>query len=179
MNLTARPEDPEEIAFHIIDSMAPLVVGKRELAERFSADRRVLDLGSGAGFPALVLAAACCAHFILSESRRKRASFLTVAAAEMGLVNVLVDSARANASRLKPQFDVVTARALGPSPEFLELSSAALKPSGVAILYANPSQRFSFDGARAAGLSNYMRIGYQVPRRAERVSRVLALWCKC
>jgi 16S rRNA G527 N7-methylase RsmG len=71
------------------------------LADAFVSGSRVLDLGSGAGFPALILAAACDADFLLMEARRKRASFLRVTAAEMGLSNVQVDSARADPAALR------------------------------------------------------------------------------
>jgi len=93
-NLTAHPEDPSEVAFHIIDSLAPLTIASHPegsiLRGCFTSGRRVLDLGSGAGFPGLVLAAACEAHFTLVEARHKRASFLKTAATEMGLDNVTV-----------------------------------------------------------------------------------------
>jgi 16S rRNA G527 N7-methylase RsmG len=129
LNLTAAPDNPGEIAFHIIDSLAPLILAIRDevppptaragstdalvakstvmptaragLADAFVSGSRVLDLGSGAGFPALILAAACDADFLLMEARRKRASFLRVTAAEMGLSNVQVDSARADPAALR------------------------------------------------------------------------------
>ena len=88
MNLTAHPEDPEEIAFHVIDSVMPVVLASLNgpLHGTFDKGSTVLDLGSGAGFPGLVLAAASPANFTLIESRRKRASFLQVARAEMRLI---------------------------------------------------------------------------------------------
>src|SRR5450755_4498094 len=79
LNLTSAPDDADEIAFHVIDSLAPLIQANcadvTGLAERFATGSRVLDLGSGAGFPALLLAAATDAEFVLLEARRKRASF--------------------------------------------------------------------------------------------------------
>lgn len=178
MNLTAHPEDPDEIAFHVIDSLMPVLIASRNemLAGKFSAGERVLDLGSGAGFPGLVLATASDAHFTLVEARRKRASFLTVTIAEMGLRNVDVIAKRAEGAHLMSEFDLVTARAFGAAADFFALAADALKPGGVAMLYANPSQRLSLDAARAAGLADYKRVPYQIARRAERVSRVLALW---
>jgi 16S rRNA (guanine527-N7)-methyltransferase len=136
----------------------------------------VLDLGSGAGFPGLVLAAASDAHFTLVEARRKRASFLSVTAAEMRLPNVDVIPARAEGAHLMSEFDLVTARAFGAAADFFALAADALKPGGVAMLYANPSQRLSLDAGRAAGLADYTRVPYQIARRAERVSRVVTLW---
>src|SRR5579885_2785423 len=89
-NLTAKPEDPAEIAFHIADSLMPL----KFMPDILGEGMRVLDFGSGAGFPGLVLASACDAQFTLAEARQKRASFLKVAAAEMGLDNTEILSAR-------------------------------------------------------------------------------------
>ncbi len=182
MNLTAHPDDPDELAFHILDSLMPYLIASAAdsgmLRGAFSGGKKILDLGSGAGFPGLVLAAASGAEFTLIESRRRRASFLAVAIAEMGLHNVIVDSSRAEPRLLRPQFDLVTARAFGRAEDFYPLAAAALKPCGLAMLYANPSQRLSLDRAANAGLSSYARVPYQVERRGARVDRVLALWRK-
>lgn len=179
MNLTAEPEEPSEIAFHIIDSLAPLILASRDdgafLIGTFSAGKRALDLGSGAGFPGLVLAAASEAHFTLAESRRKRASFLTVTGSEMGLQNITVEAAHVNVSQVEPAFDVVTARAFG-DPSVYRLAAAALKPGGFAILYANPSQRLQLEAAGASGLGEYRRLAYKVERGDSTVNRILAVW---
>jgi len=170
MNLTAHPEDPEEIAFHVIDSLMPMILSA-EKSSIFSAEfvgrRKILDLGSGAGFPGLVLAAASLANFTLVESRRKRASFLQVAVAEMGLRNVLIEGRRAEDLGLTGQYDLVTARAFGDVGEFFALAAKALKPGGLAMLYANPSQSFGPDA---------VRIPYRVERHGEQVQRILALY---
>jgi 16S rRNA (guanine527-N7)-methyltransferase len=180
MNLTAHPEDPEEIAFHVIDSVMPIVIAHQPnggpLAGAFDSGRKILDLGSGAGFPGLVLAAASLANLTLVESRRKRASFLQVAVAEMNLRNVHVEAARAETSHHSGEFDLVTARAFGDAAEFFELASAALKPGGLAMIYANPSQRLNLDSARENHLIDYNRIAYSVARHSKKVDRVLAMW---
>lgn len=164
MNLTAHPEDPEELAFHVIDSVMPALL----LPSEFTRGRNVLDLGSGAGFPGLVLAAATPAHFTLVESRRKRASFLNVAMAEMGLHNVIVESGRAEEIGLDEQYDLVTARAFGDAADFFAIAMRALRPgAGLAMLYASPSQSYPAGASR--------RIAYTVPRRGERIEHVLVL----
>jgi 16S rRNA (guanine527-N7)-methyltransferase len=169
MNLTAHPEDPEEIAFHLIDSLMPMVIASDPgslLAGRFARGIEVLDLGSGAGFPGLVLAAASDAHFTLVESRRKRASFLQIAAAEMALHNVAIEARRAEDIDLAGRFDMVTGRAFGDVAEFFSLAAFALKTGGLAILYANPSQRLD---------PEVVRIPYSLERNGQRVERILAL----
>ncbi len=171
MNLTSHPEDPEEIAFHVIDSVMPVILAFDKsslLTGQFAKDRKILDLGSGAGFPGLVLAAASTAHFTLVESRRKRASFLQVALAEMGLKNVTIEGKRAEDIGLAERYDLVTARAFGDAADFFALAARALKPGGLAILYANPSQRLS--------LEVHQLIEYSVTRRGEKIDRILAIW---
>lgn len=169
MNLTAHPDDPGELAFHVIDCLMPIVLASDPsniLCGRFAAERLILDLGSGAGFPGLVLAAASSASFTLVDSRRKRVSFLNFAVAEMGLRNVSIEAKRAEDFPRHRRFDIVTARALGDPREFFALASGLVKPDGLAMLYANPSQSFAPD---------VMRLPYTVERRGAKVQRLLAI----
>ena len=182
-NLTARPADAVETAFHVIDSLMPLVLANGpngdDLASGFASGSRVLDFGSGAGFPGLVLASACDAHFVLAEARQKRASFLKVAASEMGLSNVEILAGRfSSAFDIPGSFDAVVSRASGPSTAFYELAAHALTPDGVAILYSTPSQRLELTAARHAGLGSYRRWKYTVRRADKPVERILAIWRK-
>ena len=182
MNLTARPSDPAEVAFHIIDSLMPIAldseVGAYPMRAIFGPAQRVLDIGSGAGFPGLVLAGASAAHFTLAESRRKRASFLRTASAEMGLSNVTVEQRRLSPADLNGDFDIAMTMALGPLADFYAMAAAALVKGGTAILYANPNQRLDQASARAVGLGAEARVAYQLRRGAAVVSRVLVLWRK-
>ena len=173
-NLTAHPNDPVEIAFHVIDSLAPLFV---EPALRIFREKvTVLDLGSGAGFPALILAAATDADFTLIEARRKRASFLAVAATEMGLTNVKVVYQRAMPEAVPSDFEVVTSRAVGEAS--LEMAGKALRPEGVAILWTSPEQAVASAVCRAAGLGEAVRHHYAVWRGVVPVRRSLLIFRK-
>jgi 16S rRNA (guanine527-N7)-methyltransferase len=154
INLTAKPEDPAEVAFHI------------------------LDFGSGAGFPGLVLASACDAQFTLAEARQKRASFLKVAAAEIGLDNTQILSARLEEKAVVPDFHAVLSRASGAPADFHAIAAGALLPEGLAILYSTPSQRLDLASARRHGLIGYRRYPYSLRRGAGRVERALAVWRK-
>lgn len=180
MNLTARPDNPSEIAFHVVDSLMPLVLAKRAdatLLRGISArGRQILDLGSGAGFPGLVLAAACDASFTLCESRRKRASFLSVAVAEMGLSNVSVALRRATPESFGPGFDVVTARAAGNLQDFGRIAAASLHPGGIAMLYAAPTQRPQLRDSDSTKLTLVATLEYEIDRAGAPVRRVIALW---
>ena len=81
--------------------------------------KTVADLGSGAGFPGLVLAELLRgrADVVLYEATRKKAEFLEAAARRMGL-NVGIRNVRIEAGRHEP-VDVVTARALAPLDKLL------------------------------------------------------------
>jgi 16S rRNA (guanine527-N7)-methyltransferase len=181
INLTAQPDVPAELAFHILDSLMPLMVGDPGTAIRdgFAHGRKVLDLGSGAGFPGLVLAAAADGDFTLVESRRKRASFLTLTAAAMGLHNVVVEPLRGDSPRFARGFDTVIARALARPSEFLRMAAAALRPSGRAILFASPGQALDPEAALSAGLRDEARRSYELEHPgAGAVPRILVVWRK-
>jgi 16S rRNA (guanine527-N7)-methyltransferase len=90
----------------------------------------VLDIGSGAGLPGLVLAILRPdLKIILAEIIQKKASFLTTATYELGLKNVRVHPADVRA--LAPEtFNVVTARAVTELADLLDLSNNLLAPGG-------------------------------------------------
>ena len=143
-NLIADASDSAEIAFHVIDSLAPMAfaggTNRETLEDALAEGATALDLGSGAGFPGLVLAAAFGARFTLAETRRKRASYLQVAAHEMDLENVSIEQRRVSARNIAGGFDLVTARAFGTSAELYEIAAAALSPGGFLLLYASADQ---------------------------------------
>ncbi len=198
VNLTAAPQDPREIGFHVMDSVAPIMLSNddEQLCRAFVSRSRVLDLGSGAGFPGLVLASASSASLTLLESRRKRASFLAIAAAEMDLANVTVKQQRltggadrwkwsgsgvlgtlpVTAIETEAAYDVVTARAFGTAPAFHSAAASLLRPGGLAILYASPGQDVAEQVAEKNGLHDFQQAIYTVTRENHKVERVLALW---
>ena len=182
MNLTAHPEDPEEIVFHVFDSIIPvsLAVSSKilRLGPGFDRERRFLDVGSGAGFPGLVIAAAINAQVILVEARRKRATFLNEAIVEMGLRNARVELARVESLDLSDGFDLVTARAVGSPVEMFKLAGRALHPGGVLMLYVSASQNFDAyaDAAHASGLVDASITGYDLRHGKQVVNRAVATW---
>lgn len=97
----------------------------------------LLDVGSGAGFPGLVLA--CLARrrrpdlsVVLCDSVGKKAAFLAETARVLGLHNVKVESRRAEA--MDKAFDVVTARAVTALPRLLDLTVPRLRKGGTLVL---------------------------------------------
>ncbi|WP_194744788.1 16S rRNA (guanine(527)-N(7))-methyltransferase RsmG [Thermaurantiacus tibetensis] len=92
-----------------------------QLAALVPPGRLWLDIGSGAGFPGLVLAAMEHGRFRLVESIGKKCAFLRAAAEAMGLANVEIVNARVE--DLPPQrADVITARAAAPLARLLDWS---------------------------------------------------------
>jgi len=93
----------------------------------------IADLGSGAGLPGLVIAAALPEREIhLVESDRRKAAFLIEAAARLDLAQVHVHAQRIEAVALPP-LAAVTARALAPLDTLLAHAARLLAPDGVAL----------------------------------------------
>ncbi|HJS45582.1 MAG TPA: 16S rRNA (guanine(527)-N(7))-methyltransferase RsmG [Rhizomicrobium sp.] len=124
-NLVAKSTLPDLWHRHFWDSaqLAPLIP---------SAARSLADLGSGAGFPGLVLAAMLPSLSVtLHEATTKKCAFLQLAAERMA-VPVTIQNARLE--DLPPsQFDVVTARALAPLPQLLGYAQNFVGPNGVCL----------------------------------------------
>src|SRR5215207_4400129 len=120
--------DPETlIRKHILDSLA--------LLPWIPEGRRMLDLGSGAGFPGLSLAIVKPDLSItLIEARRKRANFLKESIRKLRLHNVKAYEGRAeDLSRkkdLQGAFDIVVTRATWNISSFLNIARPFLHPHG-------------------------------------------------
>jgi 16S rRNA (guanine527-N7)-methyltransferase len=113
----------------------------------------IADLGSGAGFPGLPLAAALPgARVALVESAARKAAFITRAARAMGLANATVLTSRAEDFRDGiGVHDLVTVRALAPLPVLVEYAAPLLAMNGALVAWkgrADPGEEA--DGAAAA-----------------------------
>ncbi|ADV47162.1 16S rRNA (guanine(527)-N(7))-methyltransferase RsmG [Nitratifractor salsuginis] len=112
-NLTGA-RDRREIEANILDSLVPLSF--------VSKPDSLLDVGTGAGFPGLVLAAAWPEiPTVLCEPLKKRASFLRIAALEMGLERVEVARKRVEDLQHEP-FGLISSRAVTDTGLLLELT---------------------------------------------------------
>jgi len=98
-----------------------------------AAEGQWADLGSGAGFPGVALAARHPgAQVTLVESRQKRALFLGQVIRAAGLTNVTIFHGRTE--NLEPGFDGVISRAYRPPLEYLQDADRLLRADGVAVL---------------------------------------------
>jgi 16S rRNA (guanine527-N7)-methyltransferase len=101
------------------------------LSELVEDGQVVLDLGSGAGLPGLVLALQRPdVQVVLVESLQRRATFLSEAVEHLGLRNTLVRRARAEELAGKLEVDVVTARAVAPLDRLAGWALPLLRPGG-------------------------------------------------
>ena len=127
-------------ARHIVDS-AQLVA--------FSASGRSwVDLGSGAGFPGLVVALLHSGPVTLVESRRLRAEFLAKAADQM---EVEVEIVQADVRRVEGRtFDVISARAFAPLPRLFELAAHLATPETIWVLPKGRSAQSELDAVRGS-----------------------------
>jgi 16S rRNA (guanine527-N7)-methyltransferase len=118
---------------HVEDSLTGLEV--EELAEA----GRIADIGSGAGFPGLVLAVASPDSRVdLIESVGRKCEFMQRAIEAAGIANATVINARseelAGGEERKP-YDAVTARAVGRLSTLAELASPLLRDGGVLVAW--------------------------------------------
>jgi 16S rRNA (guanine527-N7)-methyltransferase len=94
--------------------------------------RTLVDIGSGAGLPGLVLAMVLPDVAVtLLEPMERRCRFLTGCVTELGLANATVLRARAEDATIKA--DVATARAVAPLPRLAELAVALVRPGGMVL----------------------------------------------
>lgn len=127
-NLTAIRNPGDMRVQHLLDCLA--VVGPLRRVVGIGP-ARVLDVGSGAGLPGVVLAVAAPElHVTCVDAVAKKAAFVTQVAAELALKNLRSEHARVEQLRLPP-FDLVTSRALGSLRDLVRLTRPLLKPGGV------------------------------------------------
>jgi 16S rRNA (guanine527-N7)-methyltransferase len=108
-----------------------------------------LDLGSGAGFPGLVLAALRAGPVALVESRKLRCDFLQRGAALLGVdERTSILCAKLEAIPTSP-FGVISARAFAPLPKLLELAERFATPHTVWILPKGKNAQTELDAAES------------------------------
>jgi len=105
-----------------------------DLVPRPTAGRSVIDLGSGAGLPGIVMAMLLPdAEVILLEPMARRVAFLEECVRLLGLPNVVVRRARAEEVAGRLVADVVTARAVAPLERLAGMAAALVQPGGLVL----------------------------------------------
>ncbi len=159
LNLTRITEAQAFEEKHLWDSLAgilPWLVGTAPMPvpERC----RVIDIGSGGGFPGLPVAIARPQwHISLLDATRKKMAFLETVAQTLGLANVGVICDRAESLGQDPdhrqQYDLALIRAVGPASVCAEYALPFLQVEGHAVLY-----RGQWSDQEAEGLSAALEV---------------------
>ncbi len=128
-NLTAVRDPAEMLTHHLLDSLAAVAPLQKHLQSRGLATASLLDVGSGAGLPGVVLAI-CCPNLAVTcvDTVGKKAAFIKQAALALGLSNLTGLHARVEA--ITQPFDVICSRAFASLVDFTSWSQAALAPGG-------------------------------------------------
>ena len=125
-NLTRIIEKEDVYLKHFYDS---LTIAKIQDID----NKKICDLGTGAGFPGLVLAICFpSANLTLIESNGKKCNFLNIVKEKLSLknVNVINDRVEEYAKENREIFDIVTARAVAPIKHLLEYGVPLAKVNG-------------------------------------------------
>lgn len=133
MNLVASSETDEIIMRHFIDSLS--ILNAVQLTEGL----KVIDVGSGAGFPGIPLAIMTNAYFTLVDSQMKRINFLNEVRTVLELENVDCIQSRfedlAHIAEHREKYDIAVCRAVAPLNVLLEFTLPFIKNNGSLIAH--------------------------------------------
>lgn len=129
-NLTAVRDPAEMMTHHLLDSLAAVAPLQRYLQAAGLDAACLLDVGSGAGLPGVVIAI-CCPAIAVScvDTVAKKAAFIKQAALALKLPNLT--GLHARVENIEQAFDVICSRAFASLPDFTQWSVGALAPQGV------------------------------------------------
>lgn len=147
MNLTAITEDYEVIIKHFVDCL--------ECTHLITNEKKIIDVGTGAGFPGMPLAIYYPQiEFTLLDGLNKRLIFLEKVVNKLGLKNVKIVHARAEEAARNEEyfesFDAVVSRAVANLPVLLEYTSPYVKVNGKCIVMKGDNAKEELDLAKNA-----------------------------
>ncbi|MDP1027811.1 16S rRNA (guanine(527)-N(7))-methyltransferase RsmG [Sphingomonas sp. KR1UV-12] len=160
-NLIAPGTIPTIWSRHVLDSLQ-----LREFAD--TADGAWLDIGTGGGFPGMVLAIAGCTPMMLVEPRRRRADFLRDCLACLGLTDVSV--ADTKVEQVSWKADVITARAVASVEKLLLAAAHCCTPTTRWLL-----PRGTLDAALLSKLSSRKRVFHVKQSLTQSESAILVI----
>lgn len=156
MNLTRITSAREAAIKHILDSVLPW--------NFFAGAARILDAGTGAGFPGIPLAMVLPQiRFTLTESIQKKARFVDTAVEALHLPNVQVAAERAESRAIGLRPDIITARAVAPLHKLLDLFNKSLKQGSKLILYKGPEVEAEIAATKLNRLKAELLARYELP----------------
>jgi len=161
MNLTASATDREIISRHFLDSLV-LLPTLRALRLK-----KILDMGSGAGFPGIPLKIADPALDItLLDSREKRVFFLRHIIRSLDFftgIGAIKGRAEAILPELAASFDCVTSRAFAPLDSFIPLALPYLTEGGLIIAMKGPAGTEELKGLEIKGIGKARIMRTSIP----------------
>jgi 16S rRNA (guanine527-N7)-methyltransferase len=124
-NLTAVRDPTEMMTHHLLDSLAIIAPLRQHMVQG-----KLLDVGSGAGLPGVVIAICCSALDVTCvDTVAKKATFIKQVALELKLPNLA--GLHARVENIDQPFDLICSRAFASLPDFTQWSARALAPNGV------------------------------------------------
>ena len=123
VNLTSIIAPEGILTLHMLDSLS--------VAPHLGSAQRIIDVGTGGGFPGIPLAVACPRReFTLIDGTRKKIRFVAESAAALDIRNVQALAARAESYPGEKAFDAVVLRAVGSLAEVVHNAGRLLAPHG-------------------------------------------------
>ena len=141
---------------HFLDSLVSLPLIAEELGSSLPLPAlRLLDVGTGAGFPGIPLKLAAPAlRLTLMDGTQKKIAFLEYLLSALGVEDVALVHGRAEeigrAPAHREQYDIVVARAVAPLNTLAEYLLPLVVKGGLVVIYKGPSAPEEFVEARRA-----------------------------
>lgn len=145
INLTSITDEHDFALLHILDSVICI--------ENFKNIKSIVDIGTGAGFPAFPLAILLPdVKFTLVDSINKKTNFHKIVIKELGLNNVVSINSRIEdfAKQNFEGFEMVTARAVAKLPTLLEYALPLLKLNGTFLAYKTEQYEQELEESKSA-----------------------------
>ena len=148
MNLTSITEDYDVIMKHFIDSL--------EVVKYINDDSNVIDVGTGAGFPGIVIAIYFegKVNITLLDALNKRLIFLEEVIKNLNLKNIEIIHGRAEEmahnENYRNKYDIVVSRAVAPLNILVEYNFAYLKLGGKCLLLKGSNVQEEIKSAKKA-----------------------------
>ena len=180
MNLTRITEPKEAAVKHYADSLAVI----RWVVEREAGIRTVLDVGTGAGYPAVPLAVARREWSVTAlDATAKKVAMLRSTGVDMGLSNLECIHAHSNHWKSGRTFDLVVTRALAAFPRALKETAAFVTEGGWFVAYKTATIEPAEEEAAAKASAKYglelqERYAYNLDCGGDTLNRVLYVFRK-
>ena len=124
-NLTSLATEEKWVSHHLLDSLSII---------RHLPIGRMIDVGTGGGFPGLPVAIAePRREVVLLDSNQKKTAFVRQAATELGLTNVSVETSRVESFLPTQRFDVVVSRAFASLEQYYQAAAHLCKEGGLLV----------------------------------------------